>query len=195
MFMRDRSFRGLFWAFVLIGLLADQASKYGVFQWLQNDEPYVVVPSYFQLEAHHERHGNAVTPVVNQGALFGLGRDHGWLANGIFAAISVVAAGAILFWSTRPAALRDWVLCAALGLILAGTLGNLYDRVMFFGVRDFLHVNYGGNLPGREYDWPVFNIADTCLVCGAILLVTQALFSRTPAEKPALEMSATAEAK
>jgi lipoprotein signal peptidase len=190
--MADRSFRGLFWALALLGLVADQASKYGVFRWLQDDEPYLVVTGYFQLEAHHDQSGN---PQVNQGALFGLGRDHQGLANALFAAISVIAAVAILYWSNRPAAKRDWVLCAALGLILAGTIGNLYDRVFFAGVRDFLHVNYGGNLPGREYDWPVFNIADSCLVCGAILLLTQAAFSRTPAEKPALEMQATAEAK
>jgi lipoprotein signal peptidase len=190
--MTDRSFRGLFWALALLGLLADQASKYGVFRWLQNDEPYLVVPGYFQLEVRHKPNGD---PEGNQGALFGLGRDHGDIANWLFAAISVIAAGAILYWSTRPAALRDWVLCAALGLILAGTVGNLYDRVVFHGVRDFLHVNYGGNLPGREYDWPVFNVADSCLVCGAILLLAQAAFSRTPAEKPALEMQATVEAK
>lgn len=193
--MTDRSFRSLFWALALLGLLADQASKYGVFHWLQNDELHLVVPGYFQLEAHHERSGDTLTPSVNQGALFGLGRDHGWLANAIFAGISVIAAVAILYWSNRPAAARDWVLCAALGLILAGTVGNLYDRVVFKGVRDFLHVNYGGNLPGREYDWPVFNIADSCLVCGAILLLAQAVFSRSPVEKPALEMPATVEAK
>jgi lipoprotein signal peptidase len=193
--MADRTFRGLFWALALLGLLADQASKYGVFHWLQNDERYLVVSGYFQLEAHHETDNGVTRPTVNKGALFGLGRDQGWLANALFAAISVIAAGAILYWSNRPAAARDWVLCAALGLILAGTVGNLYDRVVFAGVRDFLHVNYGGNLPEREYDWPVFNIADSCLVFGAILLLAQAAFSRTPSEKPALEMQATVEAK
>ena len=66
-------------------------------------------------------------------------------------------------------------MCAALGLILAGTLGNLYDRVVFNGVRDFLHWNY-------LFDWPVFNVADCCLVCGACLLLLQA-FGRQPATK------------
>ena len=127
--------------------------------------------------------------MVNQGALFGFLRDHGPLANYLFAAISIVAAAAIVFWATRRSAARDWSLSAALGLILAGTLGNLYDRLIFLGVRDFLHLHY------RQFDWPVFNIADTCLVCGAFLLLIQALFTRIPADKPALEVPQTVEAK
>jgi signal peptidase II len=183
--MKDRSFRNVFFALALAGLLLDQASKYLAFQWLR-DEPYVIVPGIFQMEAHHDSDGR---PLVNQGALFGFLRDHREVANGIFAVISVVAAAAILFWATRRSTSRDWSLSVALGLILAGTLGNLYDRVVFKGVRDFLHLHY------RDFDWPVFNVADSCLVCGAILLLTQALFSRTPADKPALEMRQTAEAK
>src|SRR5262249_24486224 len=103
--------------------------------------------------------------------------------------ISIAAAAAILFWATRRSTSRDWSLSTALGLILAGTLGNIYDRVVFNGVRDFLHLHY------RNFDWPVFNIADSCLVCGAILLLTQALFSRVPAEQPALDVRQTVEAK
>src|SRR5262249_31613846 len=124
-----------------------------------------------------------------QGALFGFLRDHGRLANRLFAIISVVAAAAILYWATRDGTARDWTLSAALGLILAGTLGNLYDRVVFDGVRDFIHMHWYG------YEWPVFNVADSCLVCGAILLLTQAMFSRTPAESPVLEVPQTVEMK
>jgi len=58
-----------------------------------------------------------------------------------------------------------------LGLILAGTLGNLYDRVVFNGVRDFLYFHL--------IEWPVFNIADCCLVCGAFLLLAQAFLGRS----------------
>jgi lipoprotein signal peptidase len=185
--MPDRSFRGLFFGLALAGLLLDQASKYLVFQWLQNDS-YVVIPEVFQLEAHQDP-SDSGRPMVNQGALFGFLRNHGEVANGLFAAISIVAAAAILFWGTRPSTTRDWSLSAALGLILAGTLGNLYDRVIFAGVRDFLHLHY------RQFDWPVFNLADTCLVIGALLLLTQALFSRVPSDRPALEMPQTVEAK
>src|SRR5207244_9224832 len=97
------------------------------------------------------------------------------LANGLFALISVLAAVAIAYWSTRPTATRDASLCAALGLILGGTLGNLYDRLIFGGVRDFLYFHY--------IEWPVFNIADCCLVCGAFLLLAQPTW-RHPAKQP-----------
>ena len=183
--MNGRSFRRLFFALALAGLLLDQASKYLVFRWLRNDA-YEIVPGIFQLEAHQTGDG----PMVNKGALFGFLRDHGELANGLFAAISIVAALAIVFWATRPSASRDWSLSAALGLILAGTLGNLYDRVVFVGVRDFLHLHYY-----QQFDWPVFNVADSCLVVGAFLLLTQALFSRAPADRPSMELTQTVEAK
>lgn len=109
---------------------------------------------------------------VNQGALFGtklgLPPEH---SNTFFAAVSLLAAIGILAWSFFPSVGRDRVLCISLGLILAGTLGNFYDRVVFHGVRDFLHWNY-------FYDWPVFNVADCCLVCGAGLMLVQAFFLR-----------------
>ena len=119
-------------------------------------------------------------PHVNQGALFGFLRDYQTLANGGFAVVSLLAAMAIGVWSMQSTTARDRWLCSALGLILAGTLGNLYDRVVFNGVRDFLHWNY-------RFDWPVFNIADCCLVCGAGLLLVQAFTaSPAPSTEPAL---------
>jgi lipoprotein signal peptidase len=172
--MPERSYRALLWTLALVGLGLDQASKYGVFAWLRHaeDNSFVLFRSAegkgFQLVAQFERDDDGrVVPHVNQGALFGFLRDHKSLANGGFAVISLLAAAAIAWWSTQKTTARDRWLCAALGLILAGTLGNLYDRVVFNGVRDFLHWNY-------LFDWPVFNAADCCLVAGACLLLLQA---------------------
>jgi signal peptidase II len=160
-------------------------------QWRYSDGGchYVVIPGVFQLLAQFtdrdepQQHwlGSLRTwssprlPRVNQGALFSLGREYKVYANGTFAVVSVLAALAIIFWSTRPATARDAPLCAALGLILAGTLGNLYDRLIFDGVRDFLYFHW--------FEFPVFNVADCCLVCGAGLLLVQA-FWRAPAAQP-----------
>ena len=105
-------------------------------------------------------------PHVNHGALFGLFRDQKTYANMGFALISLLAAVGIIAWSCHGGTSRDAWLMASLGLILAGTLGNLYDRVLFNGVRDFLHWHYG-------FDWPVFNVADCCLVAGAGMLLLQ----------------------
>ena len=116
-------------------------------------------------------------PHVNHGALWG--HDFAFrpeTSNLLFAAVSALAAAGIVYWCTRPAARGDRVLCAALGLILAGTVGNFYDRVVFGGVRDFLHWY-------KWINWPVFNIADCCLVCGAGLLLVHAfLTTEAPAE-------------
>jgi lipoprotein signal peptidase len=126
-----------------------------------------------------------VLPRVNHGALFGLAQKKGWLANGVFAGVSILAALAITYWSTLRSTVQDRLLCAALGLILAGTLGNLYDRIVFGGVRDFIHWHY------YSWEWPVFNIADCCLVVGAGLLLLHAFFAK-PATVPQPEETAVA---
>lgn len=126
-------------------------------------------------------------PRVNQGALFGLGGEHKGGANQIFAVISFLAALGIIIWSTRRTTAVDGWLCAALGLILGGTVGNLYDRVVFNGVRDFLYF--------YKIDWPVFNIADCCLVIGAVMLLIHAfLFNPEDEKVPAASQPATATA-
>jgi lipoprotein signal peptidase len=112
-------------------------------------------------------------PRVNEGALFGLGRGYNW----VFGVVSIGAALLIVIFSGRSAIRRDLFLSIALGLILAGTLGNFYDRLVFYGVRDFIHW-FG------LFDWPVFNIADCCLVVGAGTLLVHAFFSTDAPAQP-----------
>jgi signal peptidase II len=199
----ERSYRSLLWSLALVGTLLDQISKYSVFKWLYAEAlahggegervqgERDLVPGAFKLLAQFtDQHDTAggllgtlrtwsgeVLPKVNHGALFGLGGEYVWVANTLFAAVSVVAAFAIVYWSTRRSTARDFSLCAALGLILAGTLGNLYDRMVFGGVRDFLYFYW--------IEWPVFNVADCCLVCGAFLLLAQAFLTRSAPAQPA----------
>ena len=118
-------------------------------------------------------------PRVNQGALFGMGERYGGQANKVYAAISLLAALGITGWAAVRGRKADGWVCAALGLILGGTTGNLFDRVVFNGVRDFLYF--------YKIDWPVFNVADCCLVCGAVMLVLHAVFvpTKPPAAAPA----------
>jgi lipoprotein signal peptidase len=185
-----RSYRWLFWTLAVIGLAVDQTSKYFLFRELYNDGAggrIVVIPDAFFLDVPQSSSAlvpqdwlrpvrawsGERMPTVNHGALFGLGQD----MNVVFAAVSIFAAIVVLYWQSRPHSGRDPFLCVALGLILAGTLGNLYDRLVFGGVRDFLHWT-------KWYDWYVFNIADVCLVCGASMLVLEALFAQ-PKTAPA----------
>jgi lipoprotein signal peptidase len=203
----ERSFRLLLLSLALFGLLLDQGSKYFVFHWLYNDGEggrAAIIPGAFDLLTQFDRPdnpghslhtlrtwGGESLPRVNQGALFGW---KGWFSpehsNLAFAVISLLAALAIVYWSTQKTLARDPWLCAALGLILAGTLGNLYDRVVFQGVRDFLYWHYA-------FEWPVFNLADCCLVCGAGLLLLQAFWQKAPAteQQPALATAGVAEVK
>ena len=187
--MAERSHRWLLISLAVVGLTADQATKYGVFRWLYTDEPgggaYEVVPGWFRLIAQFDpntpfcdcgfdglqRWSAPAMPRVNKGALFGIGND-GTGKNWFFLAVSVAAAAAILGWGLRRGPSRERWLCAALGLILGGTVGNLYDRIVFGGVRDFLYF--------YKIDWPVFNVADCCLVVGAGLLLVQAVFVPPP---------------
>src|SRR5262245_20338985 len=164
----------LFWSVALFGLVLDQATKYGIFSILYNEgrgDEIEVVPSAFKLVAQYTNPPQQETgeglfsrlrtlsgdtlPYVNRGALFGIGggsRD----GNTLFAIVSVASALAIIYLSIRTLAARDRFLCLALGLILAGTLGNLYDRLVFNGVRDFLWVflKNGEDPPQIIFDWP-----------------------------------------
>ena len=180
----DRTYRWLLIGLAVVGLTADQTTKYRVFRWLYNggvDATYTnscdVVPGSFKLIAQFDPDtphcdcgfdglqtwSAPIMPRVNHGALFGMGGSKKGSANGFFAAVSILAALAILIWGLRRSTAREPWLMAALGLILAGTVGNLYDRLVFNGVRDFLYFYL--------IDWPVFNVADCCLVVGGIITV------------------------
>ena len=122
---------------------------------------------------------------TNPGALFGMGSGYSWL----FASFSVVALIGILVWLFFFGALRDRWLTFSLGLICGGILGNLYDRVglgylpsypleIKYNVRDWVLFELKG-VPFFE-PWPNFNIADACLVCGAIMLFIHAFCYAQP---------------
>ncbi len=114
---------------------------------------------------------------LNEGALFGLGQ--GMVP--LFAGLSIVAAIGIFVWLFFAGGASDWLLTIALGSIMAGIFGNLYDRLGLAGltwnglighhahgepvyaVRDFILVMIG------PWHWPNFNLADSYLVCGAAL--------------------------
>jgi len=198
----DRRYRWLFWTLALVGFSVDQASKYSIFAWLYNGGrggDHVVIPGAFNLVARYRPElipedlparflrsfSGEHWPYVNHGALFGIGGQTG-VGNLLFTTVSVTAALGIILWTLRSTAARDLYLCSALGLILAGAMGNLYDRLLFGGVRDFMYWY-------RYIDWPVFNVADVCLVSGASLLVLEALFRGDAPEPQPVAAGATAE--
>ena len=113
-------------------------------------EPVRVIPGVLNLHL-----------TTNTGAVFGLGRGYRWA----FIVVSVIAAGVILYLFWRSSS-RAWLLHLALALILAGALGNLYDRIRYAAVRDMLHLFPEAGL------WPwIFNLADAALMLGVGLML------------------------
>jgi signal peptidase II len=162
----------LFGALALIGGGLDLWTKHAVFAWrgLPGElPPWWVWPEYVGVET-----------AVNIGALFGMGAGMGWF----FAAISVVAAFGIVIWLFRFQGAQSLWLTIAMGCVMAGIIGNLYDRLGLWweptmdptwrsGVRDWILLRY------QRWTWPNFNIADSLLVCGAIMIFCYSL--RAPA--------------
>jgi signal peptidase II len=107
-----------------------------------------------------------LTYVENTGAAFGLGRG----ANGVFIVVSAVLIGALVYLLRRWPK-KDLVLQAGGLLVLSGALGNLYDRVAYKFVVDFLYLHH----------WPVFNVADSCITVGACLLAWGLKDEKAPA--------------
>jgi len=102
-----------------------------------------------------------MTHIQNTGAAFGLLRNMG----GLFVVVALGVIGVIVVFYRQLAA-ESSLLCVAFGLILGGATGNLIDRLILGYVTDFIDVRW----------WPVFNVADSAVVIGAILLAYYALF-------------------
>ncbi len=118
------------------------------------------------------------TLVLNPGAVFGIGAGQRWFFV-IFTIIAVVIA-VVLF--VRWTHAKDWIAHTGFGLIIAGGIGNLYDRLVFACVRDFIHPLPGVKLPfglkwpgGNGELWPyVSNVADAFLILGIVMLMFHA---------------------
>jgi lipoprotein signal peptidase len=121
---------------------------------------------------------------VNNGALFSLGTSFGVKANTFFLAVSAIAVIVILGWALWPGIERTRLMMFSLAIILSGAAGNLHDRIVYGGVRDWIFVYYMRLAPDgmREYPftWPIFNLADCFLIAGAALLVLQGLVTPDP---------------
>lgn len=145
----------------LVALPLDQATKLAVDRHLSYSDRVEVIEGFFYL-----------THVRNTGAAFGLFADGDPMLRLIFfVGISIVAVGIIgsFFLKLAPG---DRLPSFALGLILAGAVGNLIDRVSRGEVIDFLHFRLW-----RDFTWPDFNVADSCIVVGVGLLLLELLAS------------------
>jgi signal peptidase II len=114
-----------------------------------------------------------ITHLRNTGAAFGILRDLPEnLRFPLFAVVLIVAILAIFIFLKKVAE-SDRVLVVSLALILGGAIGNSIDRFRFGYVTDFLGFHWFGNL---HYQWPPFNVADSAITIGVILILFDTFF-------------------
>jgi signal peptidase II len=177
----------LFGVLATAGCAADLLTKKYMFDWLgmPGQRPiWWVWPGLFGFQTS-----------LNEGAVFGLAQ--GWVH--LFGLLGLIAVGAVVYWMFWGGGTKDWLLTIALGLAMAGILGNLYDRLglpglrwhdlgppervgqRVYAVRDWILVMIG------PFHWPNFNLADSFLVCAAavfLLYLGRQAKTVSPASEP-----------
>ncbi len=140
----------------LLAVILDQASKIAVDKSMYLYESIPLAP-YFNL-----------TYVHNTGAAFSFLSEAGGWQRWFFAALALIISSILGVWLTRLQK-HEPLLAAALALILGGAVGNLIDRLIYGYVIDFLDVHY------KTWHWPAFNIADSAITLGVILMLAESL--------------------
>src|SRR3989338_10203739 len=146
---------------VVSGVIVDIVSKWAVFSKLDEFGKLIVIPGLLN-----------IVRSTNEGVVFGLfpGKTIAFI---VFSAIAIVV---ILFIYTKSDK-TIFISNLALGLVLAGAIGNLWDRIWFRGVRDFIDLHIGD-----KYQWPTFNIADSLICVGISILVFTSFSTSKPKE-------------
>ena len=139
----------------------DQLTKSAITARFALHEAFPVIPGLFNL-----------VYVLNPGAAFGFLADASANFRYVFfIGVTVVAACLIVFYLVKSNP-RNLMLAGSLTLIFGGAVGNLIDRIRFGSVVDFLDVYIG------TAHWPAFNVADSAITVGAILMIWEMLLNR-----------------
>ncbi|MCX7139694.1 MAG: signal peptidase II [Proteobacteria bacterium] len=144
------------YALALVLVLLDQLTKYWVSVSFVSGEARAVT-GFFNLVLTH-----------NQGAAFSFLASAGGWQRGFFIVVALVAIVVISVLLARHAG--EKLFCLSLALILGGAIGNVIDRILLGQVVDFLDFHYGG------WHWPAFNLADSGITVGAVLMVLDSFF-------------------
>ena len=144
------------WLSALV-ICCDQISKYMMTKWLVYHQPENLFPGF------------NLTLVHNTGAAFSFLSQAGGWQRWFFVALTSGVSIALLYWLSTLPRQRRW-LAAALALVLGGALGNLWDRINLGYVIDFIDVYYD------QWHWPAFNVADSAICVGAVMLIIDAIW-------------------
>jgi signal peptidase II len=157
---RRRTHRLIYLLVAAAVFVADRATKWWVVRSIPEHNVVPVIPGFFNL-----------IHVKNEGAAFGLFADSPapWkTALLVLVSVTLLATVIGIVWKGRQ---LHWEAGIGLALILGGALSNLVDRIRDGRVVDFLDVYL------KSYHWYTFNVADSAIVAGAILLILQVVFS------------------
>ena len=145
----------------ILTIFFDQLSKWWILNVIMVPANTIPVTQFFNLVLVH-----------NRGASFGIFSDApGWASIALIVfAIIISIVLAIWMWQAQ-----ETLLSVALGLVIGGAIGNVIDRIRFGAVVDFLDFYAGG------WHWPAFNVADSAITLGVILLILDSL--KTKSEK------------
>ena len=138
----------------LLAVILDQGTKLAIASSMQLYESIQVMP-FFKL-----------TYVHNTGAAFSFLSEAGGWQRWFFAGLALVISTVIAVWLTRLKQ-HETLMAVALALVLGGAVGNLIDRLAYGYVIDFLDVYYDA------WHWPAFNIADSAITLGVILMLVE----------------------
>ncbi|CAN7269021.1 MULTISPECIES: signal peptidase II [Pseudomonas] len=164
--MPEARFGRLGWLLLsVLVFVLDQGSKWVVLDVIPFRERITVIPGWFDW-----------IHVYNTGAAFSFLADSSGWQRWFFALIALVVSGVLVVWLKRLKADETW-LAIALAMVLGGALGNLYDRVVLGHVVDFILVHW----QDRWY-FPAFNLADTAITLGAIMLALDMFKSKKSGE-------------
>lgn len=139
----------------------DQATKVLVLDRLEPSVPHAVIPGVLNW-----------TLAFNTGAAFSFLADAGGWQRWGFSALAFVVSAVLVVWLARTPR-NDWRTALPLALVLGGAIGNLIDRLRFGHVTDFIQVYW------REWFFPAFNVADSAITVGAVLLIVFGWFVRS----------------
>lgn len=157
--MQAFNLKQLKWMWLAVLVLAlDYITKQMAEHFLNFAQPVYVLPVF------------DLTLLYNKGAAFSfLAAESGW-QRWLFALIAIGVSAVLLGWLLRLKTSERW-LSVALTLIIGGALGNLHDRLLYGHVIDFLHVHWD------QHYFPAFNIADSAITIGAIMLAIDSLLA------------------
>lgn len=158
--------RKYYFLIAVVVVLLDRGSKWLIDHKIALHDSITVIPGFF-----------SITHVQNRGAAFGLFDESPtqWkITVLILFSVAALVVVTMLLWKNGHSFSATGL---GLALVMGGAIGNLWDRLVAGKVIDFLSF-YAGS-----YHWPAFNVADTAIVCGAILLISEIIFAKNPKQE------------